>query len=364
MKCLHIITPVKDSIDSTLETVKAIMESDILVPFTYTVYNDFSTEENTHRLEEAARQWNFRLVNLSDLTDHPSPNYLLVLQTAQKEAIEADAGLLGLNPEIILDFFPYSGEEAARQSLNVSLGYIAKMPLNFSLLDVHMWYIYLLIGLYLYLPIFSAWVEKVSEKAKLWFLVAWGITGLLPYYYQFVSPYIWGGCAWNSFNMLYYFAGFNGYLLLGHYLRNHDWSWSKTLSVCIPMFLAGYMVTFFGFRHMTALPQCTDEMLELFFTYNSLNVIMMTIPFFLIAKKVKVRSELIQRMLANLTVCGFGIYMIHYFFTGPGVVLMRNIGVPVPLQIPAAAIVAFGVSWLLVVFIRKISGKNAKYIVG
>lgn len=206
--------------------------------------------------------------------------------------------------------------------------------------------------------------RKGLGESQLWFLVAWGITGLLPYYYQFVSPYIWGGCAWNSFNMFYYFAGFNGYLLLGHYLRNHDWSWSKTLSVCIPMFLAGYMVTFFGFRHMTALPQCTDEMLELFFTYNSLNVIMMTIPFFLIAKKVKVRSELIQRMLANLTVCGFGIYMIHYFFTGPGVVLMRNIGVPVPLQIPAAAVVAFGVSWLLVVFIRKISGKNAKYIVG
>ena len=102
MKCLHIITPVKDSIDSTLETVKAIMESDILVPFTYTVYNDFSTEENTHRLEEAARQWNFRLVNLSDLTDHPSPNYLLVLQTAQKEAIEADAGLLIVESDVIV----------------------------------------------------------------------------------------------------------------------------------------------------------------------------------------------------------------------------------------------------------------------
>ena len=75
-------------------------------------------------------------------------------------------------------------------------------------------------------------------------------------------------------------------------------------------------------------------------------------------------EDVVDEMLANLTVCGFGIYMIHYFFTGPGVVLMRNIGVPVPLQIPAAAIVAFGVSWLLVVFIRKISGKNAKYIVG
>ena len=84
-------------------------------------------------------------------------------------------GLLGFKPEVILDFFPYSGEEATRQALSVSLKNIAEIPLNFSLLDVHMWYIYLLIGLYLYLPIFSAWVEKASEKAQLWFLVAWGL---------------------------------------------------------------------------------------------------------------------------------------------------------------------------------------------
>ena len=60
-------------------------------------------------------------------------------------------GLLGLNPEVILDFFPYSGEDVMRQSFAVSMGYIAQIPLNFSLLAVHMWYIYLLIGLYLYL---------------------------------------------------------------------------------------------------------------------------------------------------------------------------------------------------------------------
>ena len=39
MKCLHIITPVKDSIDFTLETVQAIVNSELKVPFTYTVYN-------------------------------------------------------------------------------------------------------------------------------------------------------------------------------------------------------------------------------------------------------------------------------------------------------------------------------------
>ena len=46
------------------------------------------------RLHEASERLGFELVNLSDLTDHPSPNYLLTLQTAQQKAIDADAGLL------------------------------------------------------------------------------------------------------------------------------------------------------------------------------------------------------------------------------------------------------------------------------
>ncbi len=272
-------------------------------------------------------------------------------------------GLLGLNPQIILDFFPYAGEEVMRQSFSVSLEYILMIPFNFSILAVHMWYIHLLIGLYLYLPVFSAWVEKASERAKLMFLLAWGVTLLLPYYYQFVSNYLWGTCSWNSFGMLYAFAGFNGYLLLGHYLKNLEWSLKKTLTIGIPMFAVGYAVTFLGFRHITALPEYTDEMLELFFTYCSLNVVMMTIPVFMLAKKVKVNSERMKKALANLTVCGFGIYMIHYFFTGPSVVLMRAIDMPIGLQIPVAAILAFAVSWGLVWLIYR-AGKVAKYIVG
>lgn len=273
-------------------------------------------------------------------------------------------GLLGINPGVILDFFPYAGEEVMRQSLPVSLGYIAEIPFNFSIVDVHMWYIYLLIGLYLYLPIFSAWVEKASEKAKLWCLLAFAVTTLIPYYTQFVAPYLWGTCSWNTFGMLYYFAGFNGYLLLGHYLCHIDWSVKKTLVVGIPMFAIGYVVTFFGFRHMTALPEFTDEMLELFFTYCSLNVVMMTVPVFMLAKKVSIQSSSVRKALANLTICGFGIYMVHYFSTGPSVVLMRAIHVPLGLQIPLAAVIAFGVSWLLVWLVYRCLGKKAKYIVG
>ena len=273
-------------------------------------------------------------------------------------------GLLGIKPEIILDFFPYSGEEVMRQSLSISLDYIAQIPFNFSIVDVHMWYIYLLIGLYLYLPVFSAWVEKASDKAKLWFLGAWAVTLLLPYYNQFVAQYLWGTCSWNAFGMLYYFAGFNGYLLLGHYLRNLDWTLGKILAIGLPMFVIGYAVTFFGFRYITALPEYSDEMLELFFTYCSLNVVMMTIPVFMLCKKVNFRSEGIKKALANLTLCGFGIYMIHYFFTGPSVLLVRTLGVPLGIQIPVASVMAFGVSWLIVWAVYRVLGKKAKWIMG
>lgn len=273
-------------------------------------------------------------------------------------------GLLGCRPELILDFFPYSGEEAARQSLSVSMDYISHIPLNFSLLDVHMWYIYLLIGMYLYMPVFSAWVEKASEKAKLWFLAAWGVTLFVPYYREFVNPYLWGSCSWNEFYMLYNFAGFNGYLLLGHYLRHHDFSLARTFGWGIPSFVIGFLITFLGFRHITSLPEYTEEQLEMFFYYCSPNVVMMTVPCFLIAKKVNVRNERLRQALANLTVCGFGVYMIHYFFTGPCVLLARMCHIPVAVQIPVAALIAFGASWGLVNLLRRLTGKYAKYLVG
>ncbi|MBQ8673339.1 MAG: glycosyltransferase family 2 protein [Bacteroides sp.] len=102
MNSIHIITPVKDSIDLTLQTAEAIMASELTLPFTYTIYNDFSTPENTLRLQEAAERLGFRLVNLADVTDHPSPNYLLVLQTAQREALQDEAALVIVESDVLV----------------------------------------------------------------------------------------------------------------------------------------------------------------------------------------------------------------------------------------------------------------------
>lgn len=48
------------------------------------------------------------------------------------------------------------------------------------------------------------------------------------------------------------------------------------MAIGLPMFVVGYLITFFGFRYITALPEYSDEMLELFFTYCSINVLLMT----------------------------------------------------------------------------------------
>lgn len=102
MKALHILTPVKDSIELTIETIQAIVCSEISVPFTYTVYNDFSTVETTEKLQELSEKLHFRLINLANITNHPSPNYLLVLQMAQEEAVAADAGLLIIESDVVV----------------------------------------------------------------------------------------------------------------------------------------------------------------------------------------------------------------------------------------------------------------------
>lgn len=102
MKRLHIITPVKDSIESTLDTIRAVMASKITVPYTYTVYNDFSTPENSALLEQYAAEYGFQLVHLADLTDHPSPNYLLVLQRTRHLALEAEAALVLVESDVIV----------------------------------------------------------------------------------------------------------------------------------------------------------------------------------------------------------------------------------------------------------------------
>ncbi|MDP4239379.1 MAG: glycosyltransferase family 2 protein [Bacteroidota bacterium] len=103
MSKLHIITPVKDSLDMTLQTINSIMDSEISIDFNYTVYNDFSSETTAEILEKKSKESGFTLVNLKDITMHPSPNYLFILRDAQQRAIFENAHLVIIEPDVIVE---------------------------------------------------------------------------------------------------------------------------------------------------------------------------------------------------------------------------------------------------------------------
>jgi len=77
----------------------------------------------------------------------------------------------------------------------------------------HLWYVYMLIGLYLIIPILGKFIRNASQKETLYFLAVWLLVMLIgqPYLKRY-DPQI----------DTRYFAGYIGYLVLGYYLANRD----------------------------------------------------------------------------------------------------------------------------------------------
>ncbi|WP_302562208.1 acyltransferase [Phocaeicola coprocola] len=270
--------------------------------------------------------------------------------------------LLGLSPTIINDFFAWAEPD---QSFSGALHNILMIPFNFSMLAVQMWYVYLLIGLYLYMPFFSAWVKQASVKEQKIFLTLWFISLFIPYLREYLTKDLWGTCSWNEFGLLYYFAGFNGYLLLGYYIKNNDinFSWGKLAVIGIPSFIIGYCITFLGFKSITAIPGQPAELVELFFTYCSPNVLLMTLPIFLVIKKNHFKSVTIRRFAINISTCTLGIWMSHYLFLGPCYMLVEFLPLHTMLKMIVCTILLLSITWGFVYVIRK-SGKIGKWIMG
>jgi GT2 family glycosyltransferase len=95
-----VITPVKNSLETTLDTARAIAASD--VPVLHVIFNDFSTEETKIALEANKATIGYELIHIQDLTDHPSPNYKLVLQRAQQMALDQGLPLLVVESDVVV----------------------------------------------------------------------------------------------------------------------------------------------------------------------------------------------------------------------------------------------------------------------
>ena len=231
---------------------------------------------------------------------------------------------------------------------------------NFNFDATPLWYLYMLIGLYLLMPILNCWLVQASRRELKTVLMLWGATLFLPYLkmlapvlgYQgnFGNMELLGMCDWNIYGTFYYFSGFVGYLILAYYLKTYppQWSWGKTLSIMVPMFIAGYAITTGGYILTQEHFPGNYAYLEIVWYFTGINVFMMTLPVFVIVQKIGLRPRRWLSRLASLT---FGIYLCHFAFIFASYDLYDIPSLPYWLRILAIAVTTFAIStaitWLM-----------------
>lgn len=184
---------------------------------------------------------------------------------------------------------------------------ILHIPVNFGVEVGHLWYVYMLIGLYLLIPVLSPWVADCSRRVMQGYLLLWSLTTLLPYIHL-VFPQVWGECFWNPTPAFYYFSGFAGYLILGCYIRKFG---ALSIPQAVAMTLAGYALTagIFILRIGTAetIPQ-----LELSWGFATANIAMMSYGIFSLFMHLHADGQSrIGRRIRDISVRSYGMYLAH-----------------------------------------------------
>ncbi len=159
----------------------------------------------------------------------------------------------------------------------------------------HFWYTFMIIGLYLFIPILNAWIKSASNKELHYFLAIWAVTLLYNEYSKTFLP---------PFDLLY-FSKYIGYLVLGYYLdRNFDTS-KKNIYFSILLIAIGTLATCLLTAHFSKISR---QFVATFYGYTTLNVALTTIGIFTLFKAIAHKSNSLLNLLDKNS---FGIYFIH-----------------------------------------------------
>ncbi len=277
--------------------------------------------------------------------------------------------------------------------------------LNFNYSAGHLWFVYMLIGVYLLMPLLSPWAERVGKRELQVYLGIWAFTTLIPLLRDVVgggfdgvevvygvsglpraaqTP-LWGEASWNAYGTFYYISGFVGYLLLGLYFRRFvgELSWRKSLAIAIPCYLVGFAVVFGGFlRRVFDMTQGVFPVeglvekavwWETTWCNDTVGVALMAVAWILLFKKIKCNGKFYQKVLLPVSKASYGVYLLHLLILVPicgaireclGLGADGRLGVwTSPVEIVLIAILGFTASTIVAVLLQKIP-KVGKYIIG
>jgi surface polysaccharide O-acyltransferase-like enzyme len=225
---------------------------------------------------------------------------------------------------------------------------ISKVILNnvyASGISFHLWYVYMIIGLYLFIPILSKWTSTASDSELLYLLCIWFIICHLEQYEMLKLKL-----------ELRYFSGYIGYLVLGHFFYKKTFKsniqvrrWSGIL------YFVGLIATILGTNYLTA----KNQFYAPSFLQNSfsLNIMCLSIGIFLSFKYAVLKPCSIRDNVSEqLSKYSYGIYLSHIlvlrFWTAMGINPLSIM--PPVVGIPLFTILCIFFSWLLVLLVEKL----------
>lgn len=251
-----------------------------------------------------------------------------------------------------------------------------KLLFNFpaDIIGGHLWFVPMLLGLYLLMPLLSPWAEKVREKELWGWLAVWAVTTTFPYLRRLwgflygepsfgAVPYLYGECPWNAFGTFQYVSGFFGYLLLGFWFRKFapKLSWQKTLAVAAPLWAVGYLAVAEPFflripdaaGYPVEAPYATAVSLEMSWEFCSTGVALTVAAYFLVIRKLTADGFFYRHMIRPLSEASYGTYLLHMLVLAE-VCERLNPRLTAPLAILGTAAVSFVLSSFVSMALRRI----------
>jgi surface polysaccharide O-acyltransferase-like enzyme len=207
----------------------------------------------------------------------------------------------------------------------------------------HLWYMYLLLGIYLVIPFFQRLYASSSESDLKILIGIWFVFGiLLPNIKEVTGLDI----SANGYAEASEFFSYLGYVLWGGFMKKH----AINVSMIKTKILASLALVFVSTVAITHWKQKADEA---FFVYNSVFVFFYSTYLFHWISKTPVRS--LPNIVLLLNNSSFGIYLVHVFY----LVLFNNIGftgnfIHPSLGIPICASAIFTISFLTIHIARKV----------
>jgi surface polysaccharide O-acyltransferase-like enzyme len=188
---------------------------------------------------------------------------------------------------------------------------IPKIFINYGSELGHLWFMYMIMGVYLLIPIFSPWIKSAKKEHFYFYFVIWLISSF-SCYIHLAFPQIWGEVYWNNNTVVQGFIGDFGYAVLGAFIKLH--LKEKNLYILgIILYLIGSGFTMFGFLYRRE-EATTCEEIEVTWKFDSINVVIATFGVFLLLRKVECKNEKVVKIFNDIALKSYGMYLIHIFF--------------------------------------------------